>query len=364
MSTPELQNDRILRAFQRQPVDRTPVWMMRQAGRYLPEYREVRAQAGSFMGLCRSPELAARVTLQPLERYDLDAAILFSDILTIPEAMDLGLSFVPGEGPVFEQRVRTASDIDNLPQPSAQRELRYVMDAVSACREELAGRAPLIGFTGSPWTLATYMVEGGSSKTYAASKTLLYDQPEAAHRLMSKLADSVADYLTGQVEAGAQALMIFDTWGGALDPVRYREFSLAYMQRILEQLPREREGRHIPVTLFTKGGGQWLEWIADTGCDGVGLDWTISLAEARQRVGDRVALQGNLDPCMLHASPEIIEREVARCLEEFGHGPGHVFNLGHGVQPETSPEHVEAMINALHEMSPAYHGASSVSSTS
>ncbi|ABM61834.1 uroporphyrinogen decarboxylase [Halorhodospira halophila] len=364
MSSSELKNDRILRAFQRQPVDRTPVWMMRQAGRYLAEYREVRAQAGSFMGLCRSPELAARVTMQPLERYELDAAILFSDILTIPEAMGLGLNFVTGEGPVFEHRVKTAADIDRLPQPSAQKELRYVMDAVAACRKELNGQVPLIGFTGSPWTLATYMIEGGSSKTFAASKSLLFNEPEAAHRLMAKLADTVADYLNGQVEAGAQALMIFDTWGGALDPVRYREFSLAYMQRILEQLPREREGRRIPVTLFTKGGGQWLEDIADTGCDGVGLDWTTSLADARRRIGGRVALQGNLDPCMLHANPEVIRREVARCLEEFGHGPGHVFNLGHGIQPETPPENVDAMIRALHELSPAYHDATATSATS
>ncbi|MBK1725793.1 uroporphyrinogen decarboxylase [Halorhodospira neutriphila] len=355
MSSPELRNDRILRAFARQEVDRTPVWMMRQAGRYLPEYREVRNQAGSFMGLCRSPELAARVTLQPVERYDLDAAILFSDILTIPEAMDLGLSFVAGEGPVFERRVATAADIDSLPRPRAQHELRYVMDAVSACRSELAGRVPLLGFTGSPWTLATYMVEGGSSKTFARCKSLLYDQPEAAHRLLSMLADTVAEYLAGQVEAGAQGLMIFDTWGGALDPQRYRDFSLAYMARIVEQLPREADGRRVPVTLFTKGGGQWLEAIADTGCDAVGLDWTTSLAEARRRVGHRVALQGNLDPTILHANPEAIRREVARCLDEYGHGPGHIFNLGHGVQPETPPEHVEAMISALHELSPGYH---------
>ena len=357
MSTSELQNDRLLRALQRQPVDRTPVWMMRQAGRYLPEYREVRNQAGSFMGLCRTPELAARVTLQPLERYDLDAAILFSDILTIPEAMGLGLEFVAGEGPVFENRIKTATDIDRLPRPSPDQELRYVMDAVQACRQELKGRAPLIGFTGSPWTLATYMIEGGSSKTYAASKSLLYNEPEAAHRLMAKLADTVADYLSGQVEAGAQALMLFDTWGGVLDPVRYREFSLAYMQRIVEQLPRERDGRRVPVTLFTKGGGQWLEDIAATGCDGIGLDWTTPLDEARRRVGDQVALQGNLDPCMLYAEPEVIRREVKRCLAEFGHGPGHVFNLGHGVQPETPPESVETMIQALHESSPAYHDA-------
>ncbi len=364
MSSSELQNDRILRAFQRQPVDRTPVWMMRQAGRYLPEYREVRAQAGSFMGLCRNAELAARVTLQPLERYDLDAAILFSDILTIPDAMGLGLNFVAGEGPVFEQRIKSAADIDRLPQPAADKELRYVMDAVRACRQELAGRTPLIGFTGSPWTLATYMIEGGSSKTFAASKTLLFDQPEAAHRLMGKLADTVAEYLTGQVEAGAQALMVFDTWGGALDPVRYREFSLAYMQRIVEQVPRERDGRRIPITLFTKGGGQWLESIADTGCDGVGLDWTTPLDEARRRVGDRVTLQGNLDPCTLHSNPDVIRREVARCLEQFGHGPGHVFNLGHGIQPETPPENVDAMIRALHELSPAYHDAATAQSSS
>ncbi|WP_242464483.1 uroporphyrinogen decarboxylase [Halorhodospira abdelmalekii] len=363
MSSRELKNDRILRAFLRQEVDRTPLWMMRQAGRYLAEYREVRAQAGSFMDLCRSPELAARVTLQPLERYDLDAAILFSDILTVPDAMGLGLSFATGEGPVFAKRIQSAADIDALPQPGANNELKYVMDAVRACRQELAGQVPLIGFTGSPWTLATYMIEGGSSKTFAASKTLVYDQPEAAHRLLAKLADTVADYLTGQVEAGAQALMIFDTWGGTLDPERYRDFSLAYMARIIEALPREAEGRRVPVTVFTKGGGQWLEAIAECGCDAVGLDWTTSLADARRRIGDRVALQGNLDPCMLHAKPDVIRREVARCLEEFGHGPGHIFNLGHGIQPETPPEHVAAFVEAVHELSPGYHGRAAATST-
>lgn len=352
-------NDRLLRALAREPVDRTPVWLMRQAGRYLPEYREVREQAGSFMDLCRSPELAARVTLQPLERFDLDAAIVFSDILTIPDAMGLGLYFEPGEGPRFTAPVRTPADVAALRPPDVGTQLDYVMQALTASRHALAGRVPLIGFTGSPWTLATYMVEGGSSKTFARSKGLLYDAPDTAHQLLSLLADAVAEYLQAQIEAGAQALMVFDTWGGVLDEPRYRAFSLRYMARIVERLRGPDQGMDVPIVLFTKGGGPWLEAIAESGCDGVGLDWTTSLEEGRRRVGHRVALQGNLDPCALYASPSVIRDEVARCLADFGTGPGHVFNLGHGVHPEIPPEHVSAMVEAVHELSPAYHGSAS-----
>lgn len=348
-------NDRFLRALARQPVDRTPVWIMRQAGRYLPEYRATRARAGSFMDLCRNPELACEVTLQPLERFALDAAILFSDILTIPDAMGLGLSFAEGEGPQFARPVRTTADIDRLGVIDPEEELRYVPEAVRTIRRALDGRIPLIGFSGSPWTLATYMVEGGTSKSFSLAKGLLYAEPAAAHRLLTVIADSVAAYLNAQVAAGAQALMIFDTWGGVLNPVQYREFSLAYMQRIVENLTHEAEGRTVPVILFTKGGGIWLEELAATGCDGVGLDWTTDIGEARRRVGDRVALQGNLDPCALYAPPERIRREVATVLESFGPGPGHVFNLGHGINPDVNPEHVQILVDAVHELSVPYH---------
>ncbi len=336
-------------------MDRTPVWLMRQAGRYLPEYRRVREQAGSFMDLCRNPELSAEVTLQPVERFDLDAAILFSDILTIPDAMGLGLGFEAGEGPRFARPVRDAHAIDALPVPDIRRDLGYVMDAVSACRAALAGRVPLIGFTGSPWTLATYMVEGGSSKNFSLCKGMLYEQPEVAHRLLAKLADTVTAYLQGQIEAGAQALMVFDTWGGVLDPIRYEEFSLAYMERIVSGLRASEGGRATPITLFTKGGGAWLQSIAETGCDGVGIDWTTSLTDAREQIGDRAAIQGNLDPCVLHAPPAVIHAEVGRCLREYGAGPGHIFNLGHGIHPEIPPDHVDAMVRAVRELSPPYH---------
>ncbi len=308
----ELKNDRFLRALLRQPVDITPVWMMRQAGRYLPEYRATRAKAGSFMDLCKNPELACEVTLQPLDRFPLDAAILFSDILTIPDAMGLGLYFSEGEGPRFERPLRDKAAIDGLGVPDPEQDLGYVMDAVRTIRRELQGRVPLIGFSGSPWTLATYMVEGGTTKTFARSKGMMFDRPELMHALLGKLAAAVTGYLNAQVAAGAQALMIFDTWGGTLTPHDYREFSLAYMQRIVEGLTRSAEGRQVPVILFTKGGGQWLELMADTGCDALGLDWTLEIGDARRRVGDRVALQGNLDPCTLYASPEAIRRSVAR----------------------------------------------------
>ncbi len=352
---PDLQNDRLLRALQRQPVDRTPVWMMRQAGRYLPEYRATREKAGSFMDLCRSAELACEVTLQPLARFELDAAILFSDILTIPDAMGLGLYFAEGEGPKFERPLRDAAAIRALRKPDMQHDLGYVMSAVSTIRQALAGRVPLIGFAGSPWTLATYMIEGASSRDFARAKSLLYDKPETAHALLALLADTVADYLNAQIEAGAQAVQIFDTWGGALSTPAYREFSLAYMARVVEQLKSEHDGRRVPVILFTKGGGPWLELMTETGCDALGLDWTIEAGDARARVGDRVALQGNLDPAVLNASPEAIRAEVARILASYGPGAGHVFNLGHGITPGVPPEHAGAMINAVLELSPAYH---------
>ncbi|HZJ82083.1 MAG TPA: uroporphyrinogen decarboxylase [Guyparkeria sp.] len=351
MTTP-LKNDRLLRALARQPVDRTPIWIMRQAGRYLPEYRATRQQAGGFMDLCRSADLACEVTLQPLERFELDAAILFSDILTIPDAMGLGLKFVSGEGPVFEHPVRTATDIARLPRPDMGSDLGYVMNAVSTIRKALDGRVPLIGFTGSPWTLACYMVEGSGSKDFAKIKGLVYSDPKAAHQLLDKLTETVIDYLNAQIEAGAQALMIFDTWGGVLTPHDYREFSLQYMQRIVDGVNRERpDGSYVPVTLFTKGGGQWASAMADTGADGIGLDWTVTLDTIRAEVGDRVALQGNLDPSVLYASDEVIEQEVARILKEFGPHPGHVFNLGHGIHQYVKPDKVKVLVDAVHRLS-------------
>ena len=351
----ELKNDRFLRALQRQPVDVTPVWMMRQAGRYLPEYRATRKKAGSFMDLCTNPELACEVTLQPLERFPLDAAILFSDILTIPDAMGLGLYFAEGEGPRFERPLRDEKQIRALGVPDPETELRYVMDAVRTIRRELDGRVPLIGFSGSPWTLATYMVEGSSSKDFATIKAMLYERPELLDQLLDTVSRSVALYLNAQIEAGAQTVMIFDTWGGALTPADYCRFSLQPMERIIRSLKRENDGRKVPVILFTKNGGQWLEAMADTGADALGLDWTTDLADARRRVGDQVALQGNLDPSVLYASPEHIREQVARVLASFGKGNGHVFNLGHGIHPGINPEHAGAMIEAVHELSRAYH---------
>lgn len=351
----ELKNDRLIRALFGQPVDRTPVWIMRQAGRYLPEYREVRAQAGSFMGLATQPDLACEVTLQPLRRFPLDAAILFSDILTIPDAMGLGLYFVQGEGPKFERPVTDAAAISALAVPDPADKLRYVTDAVSTIRRELDGSVPLIGFSGSPWTLATYMVEGGSSRTFGKVKAMLYEQPAAAHELLSKLADAVTQYLNAQIEAGAQAVQVFDSWGGALAFDAYQEFSLQYMQRIVDGLHREYDGHRIPVILFSKGCNTQLEALAATGADALGLDWTISLAEARQRVGSKVALQGNLDPSILLADTDTIREQAALALSSFGHGNGHVFNLGHGITPDVKPEHLGALIDAVTELSPAYH---------
>lgn len=351
----ELKNDRYLRALLKQPVDKTPVWIMRQAGRYLPEYRAVREKAGNFMTLCSTPELACEVTLQPLRRYDLDASIIFSDILTIPDAMGLGLYFVTGEGPKFERTIRTAADVEKLPVPDMGESLRYVMDAIRLTRREIDGKVPLIGFSGSPWTLACYMVEGGSSKDFAKIKAMAFDAPDIMHALLAKLATAVTDYLNAQIEAGAQAIMLFDTWGGSLSGPNYREFSLQYMQQIIAGLKKENDGRKVPVTMFTKGGGQWLGHMAETGADALGLDWTTDISLARLQVGDKVALQGNMDPCTLYASPVRIEAEVKDILAGFGHGTGHVFNLGHGIHPTIDPEHVAALIDAVHKHSVQYH---------
>ena len=353
----ELKNDRLLRALLRQPVDVTPVWIMRQAGRYLPEYRAVREKAGDFKTLCTTPELACEVTLQPLRRFALDAAILFSDILTIPDAMGLGLSFTEGEGPRFQKPVRTAADIEALPIPDPEISLRYVTDTVRLVRRELDGKVPLIGFAGSPWTLATYMVEGGGSKDFGLVKRMMFDQPKHMHRLLDVLAQSVTAYLNAQVAAGAQALMLFDTWGGVLSPRDYRTFSLQYMEAIVRGLPREHEGRRVPVILFTKNGGQWLEATAASGCDALGIDWTTDLGDARARVGHRVALQGNMDPSMLYASVESIRGEVGTILQSYGNGSGHVFNLGHGIHQHAEPEKLAAVVDAVHELSRPYHGS-------
>jgi uroporphyrinogen decarboxylase len=350
-----LQNDLLLRALLREPTPRTPLWMMRQAGRYLPEYRATRAKAGSFLKLCMSPELACEVTLQPLERYRLDAAILFSDILTIPHAMDVGLEFEAGEGPKIARPVRTSADIDRLTVPDPEGELRYVMDAVRLIRRELHGRVPLIGFAGSPWTVGTYMVEGGGSRTFQHIKGMLYGAPRELHRLLEIVTRATLQYLNAQITAGAQAVMVFDTWGGVLTPSDYREFSLRYMQRIVDGLTRMREGRRVPVILFTKGGGTWLAEMAATGCDALGVDWTTNLADARRAVQDGVALQGNLDPGVLYAPPAQIREQVARVLASYGPGHGHVFNLGHGIHPDVPPEHALAMVEAVHELSPRYH---------
>ena len=351
----QLQNDLFLRALLRQPVERTPIWMMRQAGRYLPEYREVRAKAGSFMQLCTNPELACEVTLQPIDRFGFDAAILFSDILTIPDAMGLGLSFAEGEGPQFAHPVRSAADVDRLPVPDPETELRYVIDAVRLIKTNLQNRVPLIGFSGSPWTLATYMVEGRSSKSFDKVKGMMFEEPQLMHRMLDKLAQSVAAYLNAQIAAGADAVMVFDTWGGMLSHDDYLEFSLRYAQQVRQLLNTSRDGRQIPTILFTKGGGLWLEAMADTGYDALGLDWQTDIGQARTRVGSRVALQGNMDPVTLYARPEVIREKVGRILQNYGQGSGHVFNLGHGILPDINPEHVKAMVEAVRELSPQYH---------
>jgi uroporphyrinogen decarboxylase len=351
----QLQNDTFLRALLRQSTEYTPVWLMRQAGRYLPEYNATRKQAGSFLNLCKNPNAATEVTLQPLERFPLDAAILFSDILTIPDAMGLGLYFAEGEGPKFERTVRDEAAVAKLAVPDIGATLKYVTDAVAQIRRALKGSVPLIGFSGSPWTLACYMVEGGGSDDHRTVKTMSYQRPDLMHRILEVNADAVAAYLNAQIDAGAQAAMIFDTWGGALSAAAYKTFSLAYITRVVSQLKREADGRRVPVIVFTKGGGLWLEDIASCGADAVGLDWTIELSAARKRVGDKVALQGNFDPTALFAPPEAIRAEVGNILASFGQGSGHVFNLGHGISQFTPPEHAAALVKAVHELSPAYH---------
>ena len=351
----ELKNDRYLRALLRQPTDVTPVWMMRQAGRYLPEYKATRAEAGDFMSLCKNAELACEVTLQPLRRFPLDAAILFSDILTIPDAMGLGLYFEAGEGPRFSSPIQTIADVKKLPIPDPEQELGYVMNAVRTIRKNLQGEVPLIGFSGSPWTLATYMVEGSGSKAFTKVKKMMYAEPAALHLLLEKVAESVTSYLNAQIKAGAQSVMIFDTWGGVLTGRDYLEFSLHYMHKIVDGLIHENEGRRVPVTLFTKGGGQWLEQIADTGCDAIGLDWTTRIDDARKRVGHRVALQGNMDPSILYAPPARIEAEVQTILEQYGQGAGHVFNLGHGIHLDVPPENAGVFVESVHRLSAPYH---------
>lgn len=351
----QLQNDRFLRAIWHEPVDMTPIWIMRQAGRYLPEYREVRQKAGSFMKLCKTPELACQVTLQPIARYPLDAAILFSDILTIPDAMGLGLQFKEGEGPFFEKPVRTLKEIQALSVPDPDLSLRYVLDAIKMIQRELAGKVPLIGFCGSPWTLATYMIEGRANKSFPLIQKMLQQDPKVLHELLKILAQSVATHLNAQIKAGVQAVMIFDTWGGMLDTANYQTFSLQYVQYIIENLIKEHDGQRIPVILFTKDGGQWLEFMVRTGAQALGLDWNTRLNKARARVGDKVALQGNLNPNVLLESPAKIEAEVARILEEYGTGSGHIFNLGHGITPDVPPENVAVLVDAVHRLSRRYH---------
>ncbi len=347
----QLRNDTFLRALMRQPTEYTPMWLMRQAGRYLPEYCATRKRAGSFLQLCKSPAMACEVTLQPLDRYDLDAAILFSDILTVPDAMGLGLYFAEGEGPKFERPLKDEADIARLAVPDPHAELRYVVDAVSEIRRALDGRVPLIGFSGSPWTLSCYMVEGGSSSDYRLVKSLMYSRPDLMHRVLDVAARSVISYLNAQIEAGAQAVMVFDSWGGVMAHDAYREFSLRYLAQIADGLIREREGRPVPSIVFTKGGGLWLEDIAAAGYDAVGLDWTMDIGKARALVGDRVALQGNLDPAVLFASPEAVAEQARRVLDSFGNHPGHVFNLGHGISQFTPPDNVSVLVEAVHSHS-------------
>lgn len=351
MTFEPLKNDRFLRALRREPVDCTPIWIMRQAGRYLPEYRASRARAGSFLAMAKNPDFACEVTLQPLDRFPLDAAILFSDILTVPDAMGLGLYFAEGEGPKFERPVRSEADIAKLAVPDMARDLGYVMDAVSLIRRELRGRVPLIGFSGSPWTLACYMVEGGGSDNFSKIKSMALNAPAALHRLLEVTTEAVIAYLAAQRAAGAQALQVFDTWGGVLSPRLYREFSLRYLKRIAEALDRGDGAARTPLILFGRGNGPYLAELADTGAEALGVDWLTDLSDARARTAGRVALQGNLDPCVLYAEPEVIRSEVAATLASYGEGPGHVFNLGHGVSPDMKPEHVAALVEAVHALS-------------
>lgn len=351
-------NDTFLRALRREATDYTPVWLMRQAGRYLPEYNATRKKAGDFLTLCKTPELACEVTLQPLDRFPLDAAILFSDILTIPDAMGLGLYFAEGEGPKFQWPIKDEADVAKLHIPDPNVELRYVMEAVSTIRKALNDRVPLIGFSGSPWTLACYMIEGGGSDDFRKIKTFMYRRPDLLHKILNMLALTVADYLNAQIEAGVQTVMIFDSWGGVLADGNFQRFSLAYTQKVIDRLKRTRIEHgvevDVPSIVFTKGGGQWLPEIAATGCTGVGLDWTTHLGKARALVGHQVALQGNLDPMVLFAEPDQVQSETRRVLDSFGRpeqGVGHVFNLGHGISQFTPPDHVTAMVEAVHHHS-------------
>jgi uroporphyrinogen decarboxylase len=353
--TPILKNDNFLRALRREPTPYTPIWIMRQAGRYLPEYNATRKRAGNFLTLCKTPELATEVTLQPLERFPLDAAIIFSDILTIPDAMGLGLYFAEGEGPKFERPLRDEAAIKALQVPNPDEKLGYVMNAIRMTVGALDGRVPLIGFSGSPYTLACYMIEGGGSDDFRLIKTMLYDRPDLLKHILAINAAAVTAYLKAQVSAGAQALMIFDTWGGNLAHGAYHEFSLPYMQEIVTALKSDAATKNVPVILFTKGGGLWLESMAATGCDGLGLDWTQDLSRARKRVGDRVALQGNIDPMSLFAAPQQVRDGAAEALAAFGKGNGHVFNLGHGISQHTPPDRVAALVAAVHELSAPYH---------
>jgi uroporphyrinogen decarboxylase len=346
-----LKNDLLLRALLREPTPRRPIWLMRQAGRYLPEYRATRARAGGFLEMCTNPEIACEITLQPVERYPLDAAILFSDILTIPHAMNLGLEFEAGEGPKFERPVRSMADIARLGVPDPGRDLKYVIDAVALVRRELHGRIPLIGFAGSPWTVATYMVEGGGSKTFGVIKRMMYEAPRDLHSLLEVLAKATILYLNAQIAAGAQAVMLFDTWGGVLTPAQYEEFSLRYMAEVIDALTREADGRRVPNIVFTKGGGAWVKKISGIGCDCVGIDWTTDLGTARQAVEGRVALQGNLDPAALFAAPDTLRAEALRVLASYGEGPGHVFNLGHGITPDVDPERVAVLVDTVQRYS-------------
>lgn len=351
----KLKNDTLLRALLRQPVEYTPIWLMRQAGRYLSEYNQTRARAGNFLALCKNPDFATEVTMQPLARFPLDAAILFSDILTIPDAMGLGLYFSEGEGPRFERPLREEWEIRDLTVPDPDTHLRYVMDAVSQIRKTLANEVPLIGFSGSPFTLACYMVEGRGSSDFRQIKTMLYQRPELLHHILDINAQAVTAYLNAQIDSGAQAVMIFDTWGGVLSHNAYPEFSLRYMQQIMAGLQREHDGVRIPRVVFTKGGGLWLEQIVDSGCDAIGLDWTVDIGAARRWVGDKVALQGNLDPSVLFASAEVITAEVEKILASYGSGTGHVFNLGHGISQFTPPESAAVLVDAVHTISRKYH---------
>ncbi|NNC99074.1 MAG: uroporphyrinogen decarboxylase [Gammaproteobacteria bacterium] len=355
----QISNDLYLRALRGEKVERTPIWVMRQAGRYLPEYRATRKQAGDFLTLCKTPELACEVTLQPIDRFGLDAAILFSDILTVPDAMGLELSLEEGVGPVFNKPVRSVADIDRLGKPDAEQDLGYVMEAIRVIRSALGGRVPLIGFTGSPWTLASYMVEGSGSKEFRRIKGLMFEDPQSMHKLLQIVTDSVIDYLRAQIAAGAQSLMVFDTWGGMLSTADYKVFSLAYMQQIVSALKAEASSRKVPIVLFTKGGGAWLEIMADTGCDGLGLDWTVDLAAAKVRVGDRIVLQGNMDPVVMNTGEKQVRSQAKSVLQAYGsHRPqdkGHIFNLGHGIQPFAKPENMQALVSTVQTQSAKFH---------